>query len=201
MDFTEEYIKSIEQRVNQIEFVNRLSEVQYITGTFCPPYLLISSPMEYGKTRLIEAVKVQMQKQNWYCINIELSRKESYSVEGLVNKILQQLGEEQADDLQVKTPEKYGAEIGIRILSVLKNTEKNVLILVDESESVNDDLAKQFLNQFILVLKEVLSISGNIQLRLILAGRYISNWTQLGLKIPLKAYPLTPFDFSAIHQT
>ncbi len=75
------------------EFMDRLNEMHYITNIYCPPYLLLSAPMEYGKTRLVQAVTERLQKQNWFCIHVELWRQKPYSVKELTYNILQELGD------------------------------------------------------------------------------------------------------------
>jgi hypothetical protein len=184
-----------------IEFVNRLSEIHLITNIYCPRYLLLSAPTGYGKTRLIEAVKTELQKQDWLCVYLELAREKSYTVQDLASGILYQIDKEPVGDSEVANPEKAGNAIGKRVLKASKKTQKNVILLVDETESLVDKVVQAFLNQCLVELNKMLSPAG-ISLRVILSGRYISRWEQLpGLKIPLTSLPLTPFDFTAVQQT
>jgi hypothetical protein len=97
------------------------------------------------------------------------------------------------------TPKKAGYEVGQCILG-LPNKTQNVLISIDETESLNEDLVKQLLNEFVLAIQGVLSENG-YSFRLILAGRYIYKWKQLDISIPLEPISLSPFDFHAVYQT
>ncbi len=187
----------------EIEFVNRLNEIAFITNIDCPPYLLLSAPMGYGKTRLLKAVKDALQKQKWLCVHLELLRTNTYSFEELTTQILQQLGEQDTKKSDVTTPQRTGTKIARCMLKALNNfQQQNILMLLDSVESLEEGPAKQFLNQCIPSLQEVLSRAyGSIKLRIIFAGRYIAHWKQWGAKIPLQPISLTPFDFSAVYQT
>lgn len=196
-------IEEPQQVDEQIKFVNRVNEVRYITELYCPPYLLITAPMGYGKTRLLEVVKTQLQGQNWLCISIRLSRKTSSSICDISKKILEQLGYQNIQALDLKTAERCGEEVGKGLLRALEGVPKNILLMIDEIEAVDDDVAKQLLNQLVIVLKDMLKrdvVGRACQFRLILAGRYISHWKSLDSQIPMELLSLTPFDFSAISQ-
>lgn len=197
-----EEIEHIKQKVEQIEFVNRLNEIAFITNIYCPPYLLVNAPMGYGKTRLLEAVKDILQN-GWLNIHIGLSRCTLCSFSELTRAILDQTGEPHGQE-DVSTPEKAGHTIGRRLLRTLTATHKNVLILLDntDTECLTEDAMEQFLNQCLPAIQQVLSNkTPPVQLRTIFAGRHITHWKQRSSTIPLELIALTPFDFPAVHQT
>ncbi|MCP4107086.1 MAG: hypothetical protein GY749_16360 [Desulfobacteraceae bacterium] len=150
---------------------------------------------------MIQAVKVQLEKQGWLCIHIDLSREKNYSFKDLIYNILQYSGQEATGNPDLKIPKKSGFLISQRIIKEYKH-EKKILILADETDSLNEDSVKQFFEEVIPAVKDGLSIADkSIQLRTIFAGRYISQWEQLCSKTTLKPMSLTPFDFSAVYQT
>ncbi|MCP4350180.1 MAG: ATP-binding protein [Desulfobacterales bacterium] len=194
-------VRLMQPAEKSVEFVNRFSELGFITNIYCPPYLLISAPVGYGKTRLVQAVTALLQRQNWFCIHIDLWREKQYSIKELTYKMLREIGEEAAEVPEQAEPEKYGLEVCRAILNNL-GSRRNVLILIDEAEALNDDLVKQLLEQFIPSVNNVLNNSAvPVQLRIILAGRYISNWKKSVSKIPLSLMSLPLFDFSAVYET
>ncbi|MCP4350178.1 MAG: hypothetical protein GY795_32275 [Desulfobacterales bacterium] len=192
-----------EKEQYSVEFVNRLNEINYITNVHCPPYLLISSPMGYGKTMLIQAAKDLLKRQDRLFVHLELSRKKSYSIQEITYLASQYLKEEIGEHLDSITLEKCGEKLAKCIQEVLtKSQQKELIFLIDEAEALNENLAKQFLNKFVPVLMDTLRISDNsIRLRLIFSGRYISKWSQFSSSISLKPLLLASFDFDSVYQT
>ena len=182
---------------SEIEFVGRSNEIDLITSIYSPPYLLISAPAGYGKTRLVQAVRERMQSQEWFCIHIELWRQKRYSLADLVYKILREVRDEKRENSELSTPEKCGNEVSRAIIKRLN--KKNILLLIDETESLEEDVVRQFLNRFVPRLNNILGRSGN-PVRLILAGRFISCWKQLVSELPLHLRSLPLFDFNAVGQ-
>ncbi|MCP4346004.1 MAG: hypothetical protein GY795_10820 [Desulfobacterales bacterium] len=194
---------NLNNEVNHIEFANRLNETDEITTPYCAPYLLISAPKEYGKTRLLEVVKTELQKQEWRCIHIKLStEKEPSRIKAIAFRIFEQLGKNRFESQNFSEHEKLWREIGKCIIKVFKNNnQRYLLILIDEAESISEYDAKCLVNQHIPSMNEILNnVDNPIKIRLIFAGRYISNWKKWS-NIPFKVISLTPFDFSTVHQT
>lgn len=185
-----------------IEFVNRVKEIQSLTGIYCPPYLLLNAPMGYGKTRLIRQLKSKLQKGNWLCIHLELSREKTYTFEELAIGIVGQLGGACVKDSEKTTSEQIGYEIGRCILQALKQEQKNVLLSIDEIETLEEPVTKALLNECIPAIQEGLAIADmSLKFHLICAGRYIAHWKQWSSKLPLELMSLTSFDFAAAYET
>ncbi len=196
-----EEVEAIKERVNQIEFVNRLNEIVFITNIHGPRYLLLSAPMGYGKTRLLEAVKNQLQKQDCFCLYVELSRSSTYSLDDIAEKILQRIGGKPFHEIKRTKPEELGQEVGKEIIKERGKTQRNVIILLDETESFDKKMVLEFSDEFVGGIQTVLMNAG-IRFRVILAGCYISHWSELpGLRLPLTSMSLTPFEFSAVYET
>lgn len=186
----------------EIEFVNRDDEIREVTRILSAPYFIISAPMGYGKTRLIDKLKSQL-KDNYLCIHVELRRQKSYSIQSLASKILQKLGGLSFQSSELTDLSLLGGQVGLYIFDAVAPTDKRkVLLFIDEVESVEDQVAKLLIDKFIPAIQEVLSDSQPaITLRVILSGRYISDWKQFSYNIPFQNMDLTPFDLDAIHQT
>ncbi len=185
-----------------IDFVNRHDDIRSMTHIYCPPYLLVSAPKGYGKTRLIEAVEEQLKRHYWYSIRVTLSEIEFSSIQEIAGLILKKIEAGQLKNEKSATPEELGHDVGRSILKKLDKTQKNVILFVDDVGDLDDDLAEKFLNHFILAIQEILDNAGSF-FRFILAGRYESRWIQLSsaLEIRLKTMLLSLFNFSSVYQT
>jgi len=186
----------------EIDFTNRNDEIRDITKTLPAPYLLISAPMGYGKTRLLEKVISQL-KETFFCIHVKLSRQNSFTVQMLALQILELLGKQLPQSVEHSDAFTLGSEVGLRILEAVNQKQKNkVLLVVDEIESISENLAKLFLEQFVPAIQEVLrNAEKSVPLRTIFSGRYKTEWRRLSSILPLTPLVLTPFDFDSVHQT
>lgn len=185
-----------------IEFVDRVNEIAFITNIYCPPYLLISAPAGYGKSRLLENAKERFQQQDWLCLYLKLSRDKQYSVQELAHLLLQEIGVQGSRHFDLSTPENAGDAVSWNILNTQKHGQKNITILIDEAEALDESSVKQLLNRFLPAFKEGINIvEPALRLRLICAGRQLAHWKQWGEKLPLELLALTPFDFPAVYET
>ncbi len=192
-------IDGVEQKTKQLDFVNRKSELEIITHQYSPPYLLIVGPLGYGKTKLFEVVKCQLQRQ-WLCVSISIS-KEIRSVNDIAKEILISFGKNKNGNFDFKTSEEAGLEVGSYILQeVLSEDRKKILIQIDDAESLEDNSVKELVNHFIPAIADTLKDEASATLKVMIAGRYITGWQQLSYEIRFKPILLTPFDFDAVYQ-
>jgi len=136
-----------------------------------------------------------MEQQEWFCIPVKLSKKNSNSIKEISLEIIEQSGGKKPDATEMMTPDICGLKISECILS---SDKRKILLLLDEAEWINDDLAKDIFDD--LVPSIVKSFS-DIDFRMIVSGRYLSRWEKLEVKIPLKSIQLTPFDFHVVCKT
>jgi hypothetical protein len=188
---------------NEIEFMNRVSEVHYITNPYSPSYLLVSAPLGYGKTRLLQAVRALLQSDGWFCVACTLESDKIASLEDVVNVILHELGgAAEIDPNSCRSPKEYGyliAEFFVKHLYRLK--ADGALLLLDQVEALEEETASQFLNEVIPGLNRGLRSAGYLdQLKVVLSGCYVSDWERLS-KIPLSLMPVTPFNFRVVQKT
>lgn len=189
---------SLELPIQKMEIVNRTQEIQTLTHIYSPPYVLLLAPQGYGKTRLLETIKILVEKHNWLCIYAQLEQEKAPLLEDIANAVLKQLGNSNVRESDI---EKLGYEVGNIIRRKLSSTQKNVMIMIDGVEKLSEKSASGLLNQFIPAVKEALTLSDkSAQFRVILAGRYEAHWNQMKFTIPLERISLAPLDFSAVYQ-
>ncbi|MBN1220488.1 MAG: hypothetical protein JXM69_16300 [Anaerolineae bacterium] len=195
-------ITSPQKSPTQIEFVNRVSEIQYITNPLCPPYLLMSAPGGYGKTKLLETLKFQFEQQGWLCISIKLNRKNTYSLQELTRIILREITDEISERQTIETPAQCGSAIATQILGRLGRDKSNCILLIDEAETLGVDIAKQLLDGIIPTLNNGLKVSASFEtFRMIIAGRYIADWQRITHEIRPDLIPLGPFTFPVVQES
>ncbi|MBN2004747.1 MAG: hypothetical protein JXA21_15425 [Anaerolineae bacterium] len=187
----------------EIQFSNREDEVSRIVPSYSPPYVLISAPLGYGKTKLLEIVRGKMQSQGWFCVNCTLPKGGVHLLKDLIGIILQPLGIGAREmDFESLSPKEYGFLLSQSLVTRLNSVKASgVLLLLDQVEALKEDVAKLFLNDVIPGLSQGLRSAGYIQLKIILSGCYVSNWEQLAQKIPLSLRLLEPFDFPVVQHT
>ena len=209
-----EYIKEVrpdielqyvapEEPLAEIEFMNRVNEVQYITNPYSPTYMLVSAPLGYGKTRLLEIVKSQFQSQGRFCVHCTLEKNHILSIEDLVGVILQELGVDTTQiGKHVTSFKEYGFLLAKEFVAHMGKLQAHgALLLLDQVETLENQVASQFLNKVLPGLNRGLRSAGyHDQLKVILSGCYVSEWEQLS-NLPLSLLPVTPFNFPVVQQT
>ena len=206
--------EEITSPIDGIEFVNRDRILKKIMSTYPASYLLISAPPGYGKTRLLKVAKFRLEKeQDWYCINLILSRKYEYSIKQFTLKLLKafKISDEEITILEIDlTAEKYGKYLGIKVVNFLKklkqkktNIKDKFCILIDQAEVLDyphkkeDSLIQEIFGKFLPAMSDVMKEKNqNIRWRFIFSGRYISEWENKIKKkiIPLKTDELELFE-------
>lgn len=188
---------------SEIEFINREDELRAITSTLSAPYLLISAPTGYGKTRLLEQIQSRNENEN-FCIFIKLSRQTRYTIQALAEEFLKALRIPSIQVSKITNPFVLGGNVGLKILEALVSQNKQkVLLIVDVVEAVNHKETAQLFNEFFPAIVEVfINLESPIPFKIILSGRYISNWKHVSSGyLPFTPLPLTPFDFASVHRT
>ncbi len=190
--------------IQQLEFVNRMEEIEKITTlSRCPHYILINAPAGYGKTRLLNEAKKNFQENDWLCIHIILNRKRAYSLEDLAKEILKEIGVDKNESLHFKSPNQFRYKITAQLCAYAENIQsEDILLIVDNVEILDKDILQQFLNNFIANLYSDLR-EGNYasEVRVVLSGRYIS-YIKFITKVPFVVTPIIkPFDFNVVHET
>ncbi len=71
------------RETEQIEFVNRVSEIQNITESPAAPYLILSAPAGYGKSRLLENISDQLESDGWLVLNVDLKIQQALNIKDI----------------------------------------------------------------------------------------------------------------------
>jgi hypothetical protein len=194
----------------EIEFLNRANEIQYITNPFSPPYMLISAPPGYGKTRLLKMVEVQFKRQDWLCLHCVLDRDRSYTIKDIAHILLNEIGLGESGDAgmsNLQTPEEYGFGIAHALVKYLRNVNAlqpalGILILIDCVEALDVQVSQQLVTELVPSISDGLRVADYPdQLKVILAGRYVSHLKHFASETPLSEITVTPFDFQVVKQT
>jgi hypothetical protein len=187
-----------------VEFVNRVNEIQYITNPYAPKHLIISAPAGYGKTQLLKTVRTQLQGQGWLCICIELHRRQTYQLDDIALKILEEVSSGSQDyKATTYTAEEYGYEIAHNLAERFQNVRViGVLFSIDEAEALSKDTAEQFINKLVPSISEGLTNTEcYYPTRFILSGRYIAELQQLATESIWQPYTMSPFSFEVVQLT
>jgi hypothetical protein len=183
----------------EIEFINRSDELKKITRTSSATYLLINAPAGYGKTRLLKKV-IEHFEQRSFCIFLNLNGKTNLNLTQLANLIIKECNENYSD---YEIDEQIG-QVGLELIRAAHNAQKNdVLICIDDIESISSAYIKDLLNEFIPTIEQKLTKTPltPINLRVIFSGRHPTKWLHTSSDIILKELKLTPFDYDSVHQT
>lgn len=186
-----------------IEFVNREDSLRNITRTHSAHFMLLSAPTGYGKTRLLNQVESQIGDE-FYCLNLKLDRHINHSVLSIAKEILASIENISPQLSSTINPSRLGGAVGLKILHALgKQGKSKVLLIIDVLEALNSKHVEPFLKDFLpAIVKVINQHHTQINLRIILSGRYISNWELIASPIlSLEPEPLNPFDFNAVYQT
>ncbi len=183
----------------QVEFVNRAHEIDLTTNVFSSPYLVITAPMGYGKTRLLDVVKQSLLKQRCFCLHLPLSGTQLSTCADILNALLRQLGKPSIGNLPL---EQHGSRVGQAILRTVDQSQQHIVVLLDNIELLDEHLVREFLNTALPAINVALQNAlMPLRLRLIATGRAIACRTTLDFTLPVERMSLSPFNFSAVHKT
>ncbi|GAK57315.1 methyltransferase type 11 [Candidatus Vecturithrix granuli] len=187
---------------HSMEFVDRIQVVDDLKQPGCPPYILLSAPAGYGKSRLLKKLYHEFTQEGWLCLLLELPGEHYYSIACISSDIIRQIEEDQCDIPDKTSYEDWGACVGNSLAHHIgKSDYRNILLLIDRLETLEESSLAQLLESFIPALQKVLNTVEYGQFRIILAGRYIDRWEQDCKNLRFKIKRLKPFSFSAVQES
>ena len=209
-------IYDIEERVNNIEeidLVNRNREQEMFSNPFrCPFYLFLHALKGFGKTKFLLTMKRQLRENECICIHIDFSRAYLYfSIREIANHFSRELGGPssppgnvlfpQNPSGNVLSPQDAGLIISRSLIQAINNHQNQrpgrVFILLDSIEFLDQTLSKQFFDQFLAKIQEVLSVDG-ISLYTICAGAYAYHSKKFSLNFEFVPKSLALLDFAEV---
>lgn len=202
IDLSEYGIDPPEEPSDQIEFVNRYHEIQFILGPYSPHYILISAPAGYGKTELLKVVRDQFRGQGWITVFVELSEQEIDSSRGIVERVKSLLKEEVGNGSQDKSLKEHGYDVaGLFYEKSDTAYVEGALLIIDGLECLKARDTEELLNEFVPGFIEGMRFTYAGPLKVIIAGRYIAESRELSQQLPWKVMSLEPFSFQIVQKT
>jgi len=196
-----------------VEFVNRRSEINYITDPRAPQYQLVDAPAGYGKTELLKEIARHYREQGWLDIHVEMPPKKTLSPEDVVTAIAEVGKCDIADVQQFATIGEWARKMGYQVTGCLlehlkeiqrlkKVRAEGIILLLDSVEMLGDSTARLLLNELVPGIQKGLQSAGiQSPFRAIFAGRYISADWKRRASFVLSGTSLTPFSFSIVKET
>jgi tetratricopeptide (TPR) repeat protein len=168
-------------------FIGRGDILQNVYGILKNPQqnaILLHGQRRIGKTSILGELETQLQQEDIFCpVFFDLLGKAHQPVEQVItelaNKICEVLGKEKpqlGDD-----PKTYFHEIWLP--NLLKNEKNGLVLLFDEFDALDDDLAKQTRTEFFYYLRELVTINREKLNFVFVIGRNVGDLTQIALSL------------------
>jgi hypothetical protein len=203
IDLSEYGIDTCKEPSDQIEFVNRFHEIQFILGPYSPDYILISAPAGYGKTELLKVVRDQFRKQGWISVFVELAEQEINSSTKVVERVKSLLKKEEGESgSQDKSLKEHGYDVAGFFYEKSDTTYvEGALLIIDGLECLDDEDTEVLLSEFVPGFIEGMRFTYAGPLKVIIAGRYIAESKELSQQLPWNVMSLKPFSFQIVQKT
>ena len=173
------------KKIPQIQFVNRSEELRRILSDFGPAYPLIIGPLGYGKTRLLQELKIRFEDAGWLAHYSEADRFVNKQVEfkDFINEL--------SDQVLTSKENKYQKGLVLLLDLVSPEAQGHFPILM---ETIKD--RREFLRQ----RRKFFDYERDF--KVVFASRYsLSDWEHRQPLLGFEPIPLSTFTFDIIQES
>ncbi len=168
-------------------FIGRSDILQHVYDILKSPQhnaILLHGQRRIGKTSILGELETQLQQAGFFCpVFFDLLGKAHQPVEQVItelaNKICDVLGKEKPQ--LGNEPKTYFHQIWLP--NLLKNEKNGLVLLFDEFDALDDDLAKQTRTEFFYYLRELVTLNREKLNFVFVIGRNVGDLTQIALSL------------------
>lgn len=168
-------------------FVGRddiLQEVYSILKNHQQNTILLHGQRRIGKTSILRELEDKLlETGNYRPIFFDLLGKAHYSVEQVIQELANKIAEmfKKGNPQLGETPKTYFQKTWLP--NLLKNEETSLVLLFDEFDALDDDLAKQTRYEFFRYLQDLLAVNQEKLNFIFVIGRNVGDLTQIALAL------------------
>ncbi|MEI6044697.1 MAG: AAA family ATPase [Chloroflexota bacterium] len=176
-----------------LEFVNQTNALTTLYSNFQVLNFVIDAPLGYGKTRLLEQVKVHFEEEGWAIHHVECDKLGKG--QNLLTSIADSFGI--AELTNIKSLEKMSGKVAGNLQQKI-GSNKGIILIIDSVHQLVEEFRSESVRNFFSQIRNIAQSWGNDKkLRIILAGRYLS---QYDLLPGCTTITLKPFTLDVIKQ-
>jgi hypothetical protein len=195
--------------LGNLRFKNQIEALNAILGQTQIGNFIIEAPAGYGKTYLLEALKLRLLNDGWYVQMISFRNRDMQpeNQQQAIDFIRETLGViGQSGKVSAESAEKAGYRVAtaLRSMSIdpeTKSSSKGAFLFLDSAELLfknRDDRPYSQIKEFFLGINQASADFSDFKVRVIISGRYIVDDRMLVLNAP--ALHLKVFDLSIVQQ-
>ncbi|NWJ96490.1 MAG: hypothetical protein HXX20_11970 [Chloroflexi bacterium] len=177
-----------------LEFVNQTKALDTIYDNPQILNFIIDAPLGYGKTRLLEQVKIHFEQEGWAIYLVECDK---FGPDILIS-LAHSFGI--LDSTNIESLEELSVRVTDRLQQQLNNTG-TILLIIDSLHILLDDFQVSSIKVFLSSIRSNSKKYGGSKLKIILSGRYLSQYEFFSVPNDIPTLiSLEPFNLKVIKQ-